>query len=85
LGGVDGLDIVGVSPSEFLIVVDGISGTGEEFCILGGRSSSASTTPLSGESLVFVFRFTKVAVDGGRTTDICGDVLVFRENHPDLF
>lgn len=84
LGGVDGLDVVRVSLSEFVIVVDDMAG--EDVCILGGRSSSTSTTPaLLNESLVFFSRLAKVAVDGGRTTDFCGDVLVFfRENHPDF-
>ena len=83
LSGVDGLGIAGVSPSD----IGSDCGTGEDVSILGGNSSSTSTTPaLLGEPLVFFFRLAKVAVDGGRTTDLAGDVLVFfRENHPDFF
>lgn len=86
MGGVDGPEAE-TPPSELVIVVDGKCGAGEDVCILGGRSSSASTSPvLPGESLVFVLRLAKVAVDGGRTTCFCGVVLLFfRENHPDFF
>ena len=75
MDGVSGVNVTGVSPSEF----DGICRAGEDVCILGGRSSSASTTSdLLDETLV--------AVDGGRTTDCCGNGPVFfRENHPDFF
>ena len=76
MGGVDGLDETEASPSEFIIVFDCKFGAGEGVGILGGKSSSASTSPaLLGGSLVF-----RVAVD------FWGVVLVFfRENHPDFF
>jgi hypothetical protein len=85
-GGVDGLDKAEASPPELVIVDEGNWGAGEELCILGGKSSSVSTSPALFGELVFVFRLAKVAVDGGRTTGFCGVALVFfRENHPDFF
>lgn len=78
-GGVDGLDEVGASTPESVVVFDCKFGAGEDVDILGGRSSSlASTSPaLLAGSLMSVFR---VAVD------FWGVVLVFfRENHPDFF
>ena len=79
LGGVDGLDKVDASPSEFVIVFDCKFEAGEDVGILGGRSSSsASTLPaLLAGSLVSVVRVA---------FDFWGVVLVFfRENHPDFF
>lgn len=56
LGGVDGLDKAEASPPEFVVVVECKFGAGEDVCILGGRSSSASTSPaLLGGSLMSVF------------------------------
>jgi hypothetical protein len=85
LGDVDGLDKAEASPPE--CVVDCKFGAGEDVCILGGRSSLSTTSPaLLGGSLMFVLRFPKVAVEGGRETYFCGVVLVFfLENHPDFF
>ena len=87
MGGVDGLDEAEPSPPGFVIVVDCIFGAGEDVSILGGRSSSPSTSPsLLDGSLTSVFGLTKVAVEGGSDTYFCGVVLVFfRENHPDFF
>ena len=87
MGGVDGLDKAEASLPEFAVVVECKFGAGEDVCILGGRSSSASTSPaLLGGLLTSVLRLTKVVVEGGRDTYFCGVVLVFfRENHPDFF